>query len=344
MDKDGAGAYIFAKASGILGRSFVADRSKILFNQKNLQDLWSLIFRSHPPMIPEVLLARKIEVDSKSRFIDQYTTLINSYDNPDPLLVDQLYIYEAENLKEIGAALCNGESECPPIADIGSFAQLKYSAWPNIKAITKGSIFSWYDHVPQVHEQQQMEFKVDMQVIRHLWNSLENEKGEDYTALMKIYKTEYVVKNVVWALRLRLFYGMSNEEITENLIYVSDRPGHADPLAGPALKALELPLDDYNAWAESKFKDLINPHTEGVVWKINPSWIEKKSRIEVNRLALNVFHQYPMSVCSLIAWYKIKHFELNCIRTAVESLRLNISSEEAMNAVGITAAGGENNG
>ena len=78
MDKDGAGSYIFAKASGILGHSFVGERSKILFNQKNLQDLWSLIFRSHPPMIPEVLLARQIEVDAKKRFIEQYTTLINA--------------------------------------------------------------------------------------------------------------------------------------------------------------------------------------------------------------------------------------------------------------------------
>lgn len=343
MDKDGAGSYIFAKASGILGHSFVGERAKILFNQKNLQDLWSLIFRTHPPMIPEVLLARQIEVDAKKRFIEQYTTLINAYDTPDPLLVDQLYIYEAENLKEIGAALCNGEKECPPLADLGAFAQLNYDAWPDIKAITKGSIFSWYDHVPQIHEQQEMEFKVDLQVMRHLWKSLENEKGEDYTALMKIYKNEYVVKNVVWALRLRLFYEMSDEEIAENLICVSKHPGYGDPLAGPALKALELPVDDYNAWANSKYKNLVNPHTEGVVWTINPNWMEKRSRIEVNRMALNVFHQYPMSVCSLIAWYKVKHFELNCIRTAVESLRLNISSEEAMNTVGINY-GGVNNG
>lgn len=343
MDKNGAGSYIFAKASGILGKSFVGERASLLFNQNNLQDLWSLLFRTHPPMVPEVLLAKQIEVEAQKRFISEYTTLVNTYDRPDSVLIDQLYLYEAENLKEIGAALCNGEKECPPLVDLGSFSQLNYSAWPDIKKITKGSIFSWYNHVPGVHEQQEMEFKVDMQIVRHLWNSVLEEKGEDYDALMKIYRKEYVVKNIIWALRLRLFYDMSPEQISEKLISLSPRVSRSDSLAGPALKVLELPLDDYNAWAESEVKNLINPHTEGLVWQINPSWIEKRSRVEIEKLALNVFHQYPMSVCSLIAWYKIKHFELTCIRTAVESLRLNISSEEAMNAVGVNY-GGMNNG
>ena len=350
MDKNGAGAYIFAKASGILGRSFVGERTKILFEQKNLQDLWSLLFRTHPPMIPETLLAKQIEVEALNRFIKQYTLFIDAYDKPDPILIDQLYIYETENLKEIGAALCNGEKELPAVVDLGKFAQINYSAWPDIKAMTKGSIFSWYNHVPDIHDQQKMEFKVDMQVISHLWKSLENEKGEDYDALMKIYKHEYVVKNIIWALRLRLFYDMPVEEIHENLISVSGKVSASDPLAGPALKVLDFPLDDYNVWANWKYSNLVNPHVDGLVWKIDPTWMERRSRVEVDRLALNVFHQYPMSVCSLIAWYKIKHFELNCIRTAVESLRLNIRSEEAMDAVGINnagnfaSAGGVNNG
>ena len=194
MDKNGAGSYIFAKASGILGKSFVGERASLLFNQNNLQDLWSLLFRTHPPMVPEVLLAKQIEVEAQKRFISEYTTLVNTYDRPDSVLIDQLYLYEAENLKEIGAALCNGEKECPPLVDLGSFSQLNYSAWPDIKKITKGSIFSWYNHVPGVHEQQEMEFKVDMQIVRHLWNSVLEEKGEDYDALMKIYRKEYVVK------------------------------------------------------------------------------------------------------------------------------------------------------
>ena len=48
-----------------------------------------------------------------------------------------------------------------------------------------------------------------------------------------------------------------------------------------------------------------------------------------------LFHQYPMTVDSLIGWYKLKEYELECIRTAVESLRLGVNAKDAMNAAGI---------
>lgn len=344
MDKNAAGAYVYAKASGIIGKSFVGDRARILFEQKNLQDLWSLLFKSHPPMIPETLLARQIEVEALRRFVNQYADFINAYDNPDPILIDQLYIYEAENLKEIAAALCNGEEDCPAVVDLGRFAQIDYSAWPDIKAMTKGSIFSWYNFVPGADERQKMEAKVDMQVITHLWQSLEKERGENYQVLNQIYASEYEVKNIIWALRLKLFYDMDVNQIKDNLIHVTPEVSAADPLAGSALKILDFPTDDFDAWTGWKYSSLLNPHTDGLVWQIDPVWMEQRSRVELEKLAFKLFHQYPMSVCSLVAWYKIKHFELGCVRTAVESLRLNINSFEAMDAVGITAAGGDDNG
>ena len=61
MDKSGAGAYIFAKANGILGKSFTGKRANLLFGQKSLAELWTLIFRSQPPLVPEVLLSQQIE-------------------------------------------------------------------------------------------------------------------------------------------------------------------------------------------------------------------------------------------------------------------------------------------
>ena len=52
-------------------------------------------------------------------------------------------------------------------------------------------------------------------------------------------------------------------------------------------------------------------------------------------LADHIFHQYTMEDAALAAWFKLKSYELTCIRTAVESLRLKINPEEAMEAVGI---------
>ena len=52
-------------------------------------------------------------------------------------------------------------------------------------------------------------------------------------------------------------------------------------------------------------------------------------------VAAHIFHHYTMQDVALAAWFKLKSYELTCIRTAVEGLRLKVSPQEAMEAVGI---------
>lgn len=342
MDKSGADAYVFAKANGILGKSFVNKRAYHLFEAKSLTELWTFIFKTQPPAIPEVMLAQEIENKAFADFIKEYKTFISCYDNPDPLLINQLFIYEAENLKEIGAALCSGESKLPSVIDLGEFSVLNYKAWPDIAKITKGSVFSWYNTIPGIHEQQKLEFKIDIQVCRNLWQSLCNEKGEARDSLMKLYKREFIIQNIVWVLRMRLYYNMKPEQIIPSLIYVTDRPSRQDPVAAPAFKILDWPLDDYEKWENWKYASLLNPRDDRGVWQIDPVWIERQNKVVINRMAGVLFHQFPSDSSFLIGWYKMKDFELSCIRTAVESLRFNVSMQDAMDAVGISSQGGLN--
>lgn len=334
MDKTGAGAYIFAKANGILGKSFTGQHAQKLFAVKSLGELWTLLFRTQAPMVPEVMLSQQIEEKAFSNFINQFVSFISFYDKPEEVLKDQLLMFEGENLKELGAALCKGEAKCPEIISLKKYSLLNYDAWPDIRKITKGTAFSWYNKVPGIHEQQEQDFKIDIQICRHLWNSALKQKGEAGEALLNLYRQEYIVKNIVWVLRLRLYYKMKSEDIIRNLIYVTDKPGHSDPVAAPALKILEWPLDEYEVWSNWRYASLVNPYEPGTVWQIDPIWIEKRNRVEINRKASKLFHQFPGEAAGLIGWYKMKNFELSCIRTAVESIRLNVDSAEAMDAIG----------
>ena len=107
MDKTGAACFIYAKANGILGKSFTLKRAHKLFEVKSLGELWTLLFRTQPPMVPEVLLSQQIEEKAFSTFISQYEKFINLYDKPEPVLINQLLTYEGENLKEIAAKWCD---------------------------------------------------------------------------------------------------------------------------------------------------------------------------------------------------------------------------------------------
>ena len=334
MDKSGAAAFVFAKANGILGKSFTGKKAHQLFAAKSLGEIWTLLFKSQPPLVPEVLLSQQIEEKAFSDFISQYVKFIEMYDKPEEVLVDQLLLFEGENLKEIGAELCKGEKNLPKLIELGKYSSLNYKAWPDLKKITAGTAFSWYNKIPSIHEQQKLELKIDLQVCRHLWESAQKEKGEAREALLELYKQEFIIKNIVWVLRLRLYYKMKTEDIVQNLIYVTDKPRHSDPVAGPALKIIDWPLDEYELWSTWRYSALVNPHTEGQVWQIDPIWIERCNRTSIYKKAGILFHQFPADPCALIGWYKMKNFELSCIRTAVESIRLNVNPEEAMEAIG----------
>lgn len=335
MEKSGAKAYVYAKASGNLGKSFTLERAQLLFEKRRLSDLWLLIFQFPVPMIPEVMLANKIEEKAFENFLSQYIDFIKMFENPDPVLIDQFCIYEAENLKEVAAALCNGEKNLPTLKNLRNFTDLNFEEWPDLKAITKNSKFSWYDKIPDIHEQQKMDFKLDIQVIRHLWKSVLLVKDESAVSLKEYFITEFAIKNIVWALRLKMYFNMEKEQIIPLLIYVNDTFSEEDPVARPALKVLDMPLDNPRIWEHWKYCDIINPYLPGEVWRIDPSWMERKCKPKLHKLAERLFHMYPMTTGALIGWFKIKNYELNCIRAAVESIRLNISSKEAMKAIGI---------
>mgnify|MGYP002854727715 CR=1 FL=1 len=335
MDSSAAKSYIYAKASGLIGKSFTGERTSLLFTVKSLGELWTLIFNTQPPLLPEVLLARQIESEAFSILIKQYVYFLNQFDKKQRILELPLLLFDSDNLKTVGAALCAGEKDCPPLSDLGEFSRFNFSAWPDIAKITEGTEFSWYNQVVDMHEQQKNDYRIDIQTVQYFWKQLHTLSGYDYEILVNLFKTEYTLKNIVWALRLKSNYQMQKEEIINNLIYVTDSPSKDDPIAAPALAILDKELDSWEQWQNWRYACLLNPHTPGEIWSVDPIWIEGKGRIKFTQMARRVFHQNPMSISSIIGWFKVKAFELSCIRTAVESLRLGISKQEAMNTVGV---------
>ena len=301
MDNSAAKSYIYAKASGLIGKSFTGERTGLLFTVKTMGELWTLIFNTQPPLLPEVLLARQIEDEAFKKFVAQYVYFLNQFDKRQKILELPLKIFDADNLKTVGAALCSGEKDCPPLSDIGDFSQFNFKAWPDIAKITEGSDYSWYNTVPDIHEQQKNDYHIDIQMVKSFWKELHTLSGDDFTILTNLFKTEYTLKNIVWALRLKINYQMSKEQIIQNLIYVTDAPTKEDPIAAPALAILDKEVDVWEQWANWRYASLLNPHTAGEIWSVDPSWIEGKGRIKFTKSKRPSAVNIPMITKSLIS-------------------------------------------
>ena len=335
MDKSTAVSFSYAKAAGLLSKSFINEKTQRLFEVESLADLWALIFKEPAPLIPETLLARELEEKAFSVFFDQYLFFLKQYDNPPLILTDKIKRFEIENLKEIIGALSAGEKELPHLLDLKDFSKINTSAWPELSKMTAGTQYSWIKNVPSVKEQQTIEFKLDLQLLRENWKAISSCHGEDREGHVKLFLDEFIIKNIIWALRLELYYEMPREQIIQNLFYVTDNPDKKDPVAAPAIKVLNYDVNKYEDWEKWEYAKYLNPYEPGEVWCVNPVWIERRYLAHQAKLAQQIFHQYVMEDVALAAWFKLKNYELTCIRTAVESLRLNIGSSEAMEAVGV---------
>ncbi len=331
MGKSATDAYVYAKASGMLSKSFVGERANILFNIHSLQELWSLLFITPVPQIPEALLAQKLEEKAEKVFLSDFIHLVLQYSKPSPILTSLLHFYDYDNIKEFGAALCMGEKKCPRYADITPFNYINYSKWPELSLMTKDSPLSWYDKTPKLSEQQQNDARLDAQYIKEVWQNVKKVNSECREALVSLFQEEFRMENVLWALRLKLYYSMSNEEIKKHLVYESEKMPDNDVLACDAVKILDYELDSYDAWKNWKFNSLLNPHEEGSVWSVDPRWISAKYRKRFVDKAYKLFHTSPFTEAPLICWFLVKQRELDNIRTASEQLRLNINASEVHN-------------
>jgi hypothetical protein len=336
MDRSAAGAYVYAKASGMLAKSYVGSRAVRLFSVKSLGELWTLLFRTEVPAVPEVLLARQIEDSAQRQFLEQFINLLDNYTKPDDVLVSLLRFYDYDNLKDLAAALCYRESKMPMIADIHQYTMLHYNKWPDLASITAGSPVSWYNKAPEAHEQQAADAKLDVQYVKDVWRSVQKLPAGVRKPVRELIREELSIQNALWAIRLRVYYKMDADEIPARLAYADESHPSDDVLAGEALSILHKDTGSWDDWKDWKYARDLNPHEEGVVWEIDPRWIERIAKIRLNEHALKAFHKYPFTAMVLVSWFKIKQNELDCIRTVAEGLRLNVEQSQVMNFAGVS--------
>ncbi|MBQ9538534.1 MAG: V-type ATPase subunit [Treponema sp.] len=336
MDKSAASSYVYAKASGMLAKSFVGSRSVRLFEVKTLAELWSLIFTEPLPIVPEMLLAKELEKAARERFVSQYMKLVSCYSKPADILLSQIHHYDYENIKAVGAALCLGDEKArPSLVDVSPFNYLKYNAWPDVAAMTAGSPLSWYDKVPLLSEQRDMDFRLDWQYVSETWQAAcrcDPACREDVKSLLS---ERFMIEGTLWALRLRKYYDMPAELLSAMIRSPAKSDDGTQAFSQAAEKTLSWALDDWQAWNKWKYSQFLNPHEEGVVWNIDPRWIYNAFKKDYVKKTYSLFHRYPFTECPLFCWYIIKRNELDNIRAASESLRLGIPSVQAMQTVGV---------
>lgn len=344
MDKSSADVFVYAKASGMLAKSFVGSRASKLFSATSLGGLWELLFASEVPSVSDAVLVQMIEREAEDRFLRDYSLLVGKYSKPHDFFVDLLRFYDYNNLKSIIASLAQSDQQkigviSPNLSSVGKYSMLNYDGWPSLKKITQGTSVSWCSEVDNSMTQHDVESKLDIQYIKKLWDSASCLDRASRKPVKELLQEEMVLNNIVWSLRLRLYYGMDKEPVLNRLTTAQEcsvpKGVRSDEFVKPMLDALSLPLDSREEWEGWKYSYLLNPRTDSGSWVVDPRWIQRMARFELCKRVLKEFHHHPFTGHVLFCWFKIKQYELDCIRMAVEGIRLKMSPIQVGNFAGM---------
>jgi vacuolar-type H+-ATPase subunit C/Vma6 len=332
----GAGerAYGYAKACGIIGKSFVGKRIAGLAGVSRLAELDRLLFPQSDRELPERELLVDLEDRIIKRSVRQIIAMVDIFAKPPRLFVQLIRGYEYGDMKVVLDALAAGEEKSPGFTDIGRFRTVAFEAYPDVEAMVKGTEFACFlkelrsfTQRPQRSPQDTvvLQTKMDTQYYTALWKDLRALSKKDRRAIEHILYEEIVLRNAVWALRLRTYYDLSPEAIQEKLIAPESKRFLASAEA-----SLSLALDNRSDWARWKYASLLNPEKPNEHWKADPRYLQNAASEYLYRLARASFHRRPFSMDSIFCFIKLKQFEEALLTSVAEGLGMGMSSRDVL--------------
>jgi vacuolar-type H+-ATPase subunit C/Vma6 len=336
MPDTGTRAYVYAKACGIAGKSCIGKRVSRLRGITRLVDLDRLIFPGESRDLPGGELLRDLERRITSRAVHQILTIVSSYLPTPEFLIRQLRVYEYADVKSMLNHLIAGESETPLVTSLKSFGTVRWAAWPDLGAMFRGTEFQKL--IPEdpgsmsAEENMLLQARLDRQYYQLLWESLRRLAPKDRKAGEFILREEISLRNCMWALRLRSYYGLRPEQGQDYLLNLPLGPGRT--AAGDAAAALKLPLDNPGAWKNWRRHAFLNPEKPGEEWRPDPRYFQNAVSRYLYRLARRFFHGGPFSLDAAVCFIKLKQFEEDVLTSAAEGLALGMSGGDILDLLG----------
>ena len=325
MINTGERAYAYAKACGIIGKSFVGRRVNSLKPLSRLSELDRLVFGTGARELPERELLPDLERRFSRRSVASVITLVNSFKNPPLLLTQLLRVYEYADLKT-ALTLINETSAKPEWVPLGRFGTVHFEAWPDAKAMLSGTDLEFLYEQNFEPNGISLETALDRHYYGKLWKDLRKLKKTDRITAEKICAEEIILRNCAWVLRLRTYYGMNAEEVKRHLVIIEDEP----QLTKDALAALEFSLDHPEDWAKWKQLRFLNPAASIGVWRANPRYFQNSASGYLYRLALVNFRKRPFSIDTVFCFIKLKQFEEDVLTSNAEGLGMGLSGQDVL--------------
>jgi vacuolar-type H+-ATPase subunit C/Vma6 len=322
-------AFILAKIYGILSKSFVGENYKDILRIRKISDLYDRLFPGERKDLPEYMLTTELENRIVEKSIGSMTMVLDLLGTDEPILVHCLRKYEYQSLKSVVRGLVNGETDVKQVWDLGRYAGISLAGAKDPRAAIESSPYAWI--VPKISGSSI--FLIENALDRDYYLKLDalagGLPGRDKSGVSRLVSLETVLTNVIWALRLRFFFGLDAEKAEELLV-----PGLGHTITKSILQAFDIPSDSVEGWRKWKFGWLVEDQLSEYFKAPDPIRAEQKATQRLYMRAHQLFHQDPFTLTPLVAFFKLKEYESSLLSTAAEALRLSVSEQEVLSLIG----------
>ncbi len=321
--------FILAKVYGIMARSFVGKNFQDLLRLKKLSELHDTLFPGEKPAGAEQPVAEDLELRIVQAGIDAMTYVLDFLGEPVEILVHVLRRLEYQNVKTIIRRLRGGSTEGMHLWDLGEYAGLRLDGVKDYEKALKASPYAWV--LPRLAETSiaQAENALDLDYYARFLSLAERLPTRDRTGILRLVHQEAALANVIWALRLRFYFGMDEVRARPMLI-----PGLSSAQKAAVSQVFQIAPDAIEDWRKWKYGWLLEDQLAESFQAPNPLRAEQKAAGMLSTRAHQIFHQSPFTLCPLVAYFKLKEYEIALLKTAVEALHFSLPEQEVLAMVG----------
>jgi vacuolar-type H+-ATPase subunit C/Vma6 len=326
-------SFILAKVYGMLARTYVGENFREILRLRKVQDIYDRLYPGERAEKPEHQLTAELESRIMQSGIAAMTYVLDSLGDPPAILLHLLRRFEYQGMKSVlrilapgGAPGLSGE---PQVWDLGSYGSIDLAHSRDLTADIAASSYAWVLPLLTTTPVVRIENMLDQDYYKRLLALSRSLPLKDRAGVSRLVNLEITLADVVWALRLRFAFGLEADKARGLLI-----PGLSEAERRAVDQSFDIPADSIEGWRKWRFAWLIEDQLSESFKAPDPVRAEQKATRRLYARAHQLFHQDPFTLTPLVAFFKLKEYEVGFLKTAVEALRLSVSEQDVLALVG----------
>jgi len=313
-------AYLYARVCGAFSKMRLGDTARELMRGSGgIVALWKSLFNEEAPNLPEAKLVFEAERRVIARSIESFLRLAKPFSESSELIHALISKYEISVIKSMLFRLRSGEPKPEQTSFSSRVIDQALAEWPRIDDMFRKTPYAWLS-AQSLENLAVAENRLDRQYYMSLWSSAHKIDQQKVGTILDLIRWEIIYQNVVWALRIRRYYGMTKQDAAGMFVEVK-----SVDTTTLALQTFQYDIERIDSFERWSLKRLLTGQTGPA---LDVPVLEIRTQEDLFAMVRRNLHLHPFSYTPNYCYFKLLEYETSLLLAVLESVRLGVAPEE----------------